>query len=131
MNRGTRIIILTLAVATTGFLTLKPDPGVDHLGLPRKVVWFFVEHDFLANYLGFLFLTALAGWALPRKTSILLPAFGGILVIAALLELAQLFLPHRFCTLRDVAAAWLGVATVGLPLILIHMRGGATERRRE
>jgi len=136
MRRVCKIAAAFLSLVATGvivFLALMPNPDVGHLHiLPRRWSYQLDAHHnvrHIAGYFGFYLLLvtlgAVAGWLAPLRRRLQL--IGGLFLLAASLELAQLLVPRRSVNFSEVLASWAGVAlaflvTEGFRLLFNHYR---------
>jgi VanZ family protein len=116
----TKILRSLLFVACLGiilFFALKPDPEVPEGMAPSAVIVFFNSFDAFRNQLAFgLFgiaaLLLLSGRKIWNRSQLL--AVSLIAVLIPVLEIAQLWMPHRFVDLNDVLNGWLGLGVACL-----------------
>jgi hypothetical protein len=105
------------------YLTLKPRPQISEVEwLPENAAAFFDLYDNWKNVTGFGVL-ALAGflgwpqgwgrktWSVGRRKALQIIGLCGIVV---LMELLQLFIPTRFCDIKDMVAGAFGVLLAAL-----------------
>lgn len=98
LSRSLRIGQFWLLLSLITGLSLTPLPAVTELGVSDKVLH-------LTAYLVLFVSLDLAHW--PRQK---LPGkLGGLLFYSALIEVAQSYVPNRFCSLGDLAANLLGL----------------------
>jgi hypothetical protein len=104
-------LLFLLLLAAVLYLGLRPSPGIVGTKLfPRWFATWFDHHDVLKNIIGFLALglAGFLGWPRSRPLAIALAA------LVVMLEVIQIWMPHRFASLRDVLAGWAGLALAWL-----------------
>ncbi|ACB76726.1 VanZ family protein [Opitutus terrae] len=91
-------------------LSVRSSPRVaEFLWLPDSVAEWTNRSGVLRNIPAFGFLALVVG-LLAESRQRRVRGYAGVAAFALVCEIAQLWIPTRFCDLRDVAAAWLGVA---------------------
>ncbi len=120
-------IAVGICVAGLLFFSLRPAPvnAGRTAGLPKPVARWLNTHDHLANFLAFAGLGTLAAFAtrrniqkrgsgISRHASVLV----ALALLAAALEITQLFIPGRVCDLKDILAAWSALVLVWIGTLL-------------
>ncbi len=136
MRRVYQLGAVLLALAGTGlivFLALMSNPDVGHLHvLPRRWSYLLDQHHgfrHIVGYFGFYLLlavlSAITDWFVSLRRRLGLVA--GLCLFAAVLELAQLFVPRRSVNFIEVLASWAGLIlafflTEGFRLLLQRLR---------
>ncbi len=121
--------VAVLAVAGVVALAWMPFPPLQHISEPwlpgwaKRVISFFAQEDFLCNVLGFFLLTLAVQPVFPGKgRARRWRCAWWLAALVVTLECGQLFLPHRFFDLKDIASGWLGVAAGSLPWFIADWR---------
>lgn len=101
------VLVLVGAALLFMFLAWRSSPRLGQLPwLPRTLTRWADRHGVARNVVGFFFLGALAFSLMGRRwPQVLLVA-----CFATALEVAQIWIPHRFFDRRDIYASLLGVA---------------------
>lgn len=102
--------LVGLLVVAMAVLSVRSSPRVaEFLWLPESIAEWTNRYGVLRNTPAFGFLALVVGvigQTRPRRVL----GYLGVAAFALLCEVAQLWVPTRFCDVRDVAAAWAGVA---------------------
>lgn len=104
-------------------LSLRDSPRVaEFLWMPEAIAEWTNRCGVLRNTPAFGFLALVVGCVARSRTGRAL-GYGAVAGFAVLCEIVQLWVPTRFCDIRDVAAAWLGVAlAAGLVMLASRAR---------
>jgi hypothetical protein len=122
VSRFYQFLFLVLLVLVL-YLGLRPTPAIVTAKLfPRSLAVWFDHHDVFKNILGFGVFSFSALMAWPRSRWPLL----SIAILIVLLEVVQLWLPHRVASLRDIIAGGCGLALAWLAVCLAQSRNGDT-----
>jgi hypothetical protein len=127
-------------------LALDPDThGGRHHFVPVAFRAWVNEHDDLENMIAFFLLTAVAlrlprargnrGTGLPAVALQILDRplarVAALMLLVCAIELAQLVIPDRVADFQDVCTGWSGIFAAWMLSVLMAVRGGRGDGRRD